>query len=320
MLSAYWSSPVGLDLRGRDAELGLGVGLTLQRRLVEALVVESARVGDHARLEVRVAHRLARRCGRRGAPRSGQRSTSLRRALTATRVVPVPTCSQHEGSTCRHQSHACRLLHGILLIVFVLRCAPGPGARRATLGPDRAVGRWPGRCFRRCYPLVTSGHPPQGETPSQGAIVAMARPGSASAASERRRPPRRASGPAASRRCRPRARRRAGCPGGGRTSRPPGVRVPSRIIAPGTRSRYQPKSSPPRLWGAATWPRVTEHQLHRLRQDPVGGRLVDHRRDAALVVDLGGRRRRGGRSRRRPCGPPPRSRPRRPRRGSGRCR
>ena len=33
---------------------------------------------------------------------------------------------------------------------------------------------------------------------------------------------------------------------------PPGVRVPSRAIAPGTRSRYQPKSSPPRLCGGRT--------------------------------------------------------------------
>ena len=33
---------------------------------------------------------------------------------------------------------------------------------------------------------------------------------------------------------------------------PPGVRVPSRAIEPGIRSRYQPKSSPPRLWVVVT--------------------------------------------------------------------
>lgn len=35
---------------------------------------------------------------------------------------------------------------------------------------------------------------------------------------------------------------------------PPDVRVPSRAIAPGTESRNQPKSSPPRLWAVETWP------------------------------------------------------------------
>ena len=102
---------------------------------------------------------------------------------------------------------------------------------------------------------------------------------------------------------------------------PPGVRVPSRPIAPGTRSRYHAKSSPPRLCGggdravARRAPRSTAPAEQR-----GGGRLVDHRRDAAHVVDLGARRRTARRSGRSARGPGPRRRPRRPRRASARCR
>ena len=54
-----------------------------------------------------------------------------------------------------------------------------------------------------------------------------------------------------------------------KSSADPGRLVPSRASAPGTDSRYQAKSSPPRLCGAGAEASGPEH--------PLGGRL-DHRR------------------------------------------
>ena len=72
--------------------------------------------------------------------------------------------------------------------------------------------------------------------------------------------------------------------------------------------------------GSATWPAVAEHRATAPARIAVGDRLVDHRRHAALVVDL----RRARRTARTICVDQLRhqlrSRPRRPRRASGRCR
>ena len=89
----------------------------------------------------------------------------------------------------------------------------------------------------------------------------------------------------------------------------------------GDRSRYQPKSSPPRLCCVETWPCVAEHPLDGARPGAaVAPSVVDHRRHAALVGDLGGHAVRRDDLARSARGRGARRRPRRPRRASAPCR
>ncbi len=67
----------------------------------------------------------------------------------------------------------------------------------------------------------------------------------------------------------------------------PAPRVPSRASAPGIDSKYQATSSPPRLCWAWVAASGADRLLHRLLQDLHAARVVDGRRDAADVLQLG---------------------------------
>ena len=116
------------------------------------------------------------------------------------------------------------------------------------------------------------------------------------------------------------ARRCAGCPGGCRTSGRRARGCPSRPMAPGTRVRYQAKSSPPRLCAVGARPSGPSTASTARPSSATDAGVVDHRRDAALVVDRGLHAVRRHDLARRRCGSAAPCRSRRPRRASGRCR
>ena len=219
------------------------------RGLVERLVVEAARVGHHAGLEVGVA--LG---GRRGA-RMRCRSGSAARSRSSLRVAAG---GQGKGSHADHQRHTCRLLHGVLL-------------NRLLVHPDREA--------RRRHP---SRGAPRNAAPL-GREVARLLPGLGWTEGPERRP----SASTLARRCPSPARRRAGCPGGGRTSVRPAC---ASRAGPSPRAPGRGTSRSPRRRGSAgSGPRRPARAPARRRGRGSDDRLdvVDHRRDAPLVVDLG---------------------------------
>ncbi len=121
---------LGLHLAGLDAQLGLGVGQALVGGLVERLVVEATRVGDHARLERLTAGRRARARARARGRRSGSRSAG---------AGGLGTTGQCQGGSAKHRcsggqgpSHLLPPRHGSTIFA-------GPGVNGAAISAGGAL-------------------------------------------------------------------------------------------------------------------------------------------------------------------------------------
>ena len=209
-------------------------------------------------------------------------------------VLAVPTCCQGEAGQPGHQRHTCRLLHGVLLIVYLARSRVGGTSRHPNRG-SRCAGRQ--RCasyrvWRRLLPRSVT------IAPSASGLGEHARADADRRARRSRRFPwcRSYVGPPG----------RAGAEPGHRARDP--VEVPAEVLAAEALRRSRPGPSRPST------------ALDRAAEDARGLALVDHRRHAALVVDLGVTPYGATICVDQARGPASRPRPRPPRRASAPCR